>query len=145
MKRYLKAATAMLVGLLFVMLSAPSSNAQIVNNIQAHIEHSFVIGNTTLPPGEYTFQMMQNSDNSVMTATNQNDKTSVVFLVRSATDDHTPKHSEVFFREYGNTEFLSKIYEGGSKLGAQVTEPSRQEEHFAQQGLHATEHSEEQK
>jgi hypothetical protein len=145
MKNHLKTLASVLVSLLFVSAGAPWLNAQIMNPIRAHVEHSFIIGNTTLPPGEYTFRMMQDSELSVMTATSENDKTTVEFIVRETTADHTPTHSELAFRKYGNTEFLSKIFEGGSKSGAEVTETSRQEARLAKQMQHATEHSEEQK
>jgi hypothetical protein len=143
MKINLRSLTPVLVGLLFVTPGALWLNAQITNEIRTHIDHSFVIGNTTLPPGEYTFRMVPNSDLSVMTATNENDKTSVAFLVREAIDDHTPNHSDLVFRRYGNTEFLDKIFEVGSKDGVAVTETSRQEASFVKQGQHAIEHHEE--
>ncbi|MFZ2002778.1 MAG: hypothetical protein WA239_24380 [Candidatus Sulfotelmatobacter sp.] len=135
----------LLISLLFVTAGAALLNAQIADPIRAHVDHSFIIGNTTLPPGEYTFRMMQDSDLAVMTATSENDKTSVDFIVRETTADHTPSHSELVFRKYGNTEFLSKLFEGGSKSGAEVTETSRQEARLAKQMQHATEHTEEQK
>ncbi len=145
MKNYLRMLAPVLVSLLFVSAGTPWLNAQITDAIRAHVDHSFIIGNTTLPPGEYTFRMMQDSDLAVMTATSENDKTSVEFIVRDAIDDHTPSHSELVFRKYGNTEFLSKIFESGSKTGAEVTETNRQEARLAKHMQHATEHSEEQK
>ena len=89
MKRYLRTLAALVACLFFVVLEAPLLNAQIANEIRAHLNHSFVIGNTTLPPGEYTFQVLQDSQNSVMTATSENDKTSVSFVVGAAIDNHT--------------------------------------------------------
>jgi hypothetical protein len=145
MERYLKTLTPLFVTFFLLTLGTPCSSAQITNEIRAHIDHSFVIGNTTLPAGKYTFRMMGDSDLSIMTATSEDGKTAVTFIVREARADHTPAHSELIFRKYGDTEFLNKIFEVGSKIGAEVTEPSRQEQHFAQQGLHPIEHSEEQK
>jgi hypothetical protein len=80
-----------------------------------------------------------------MTVTSESDKASVDFIVRETTLDHTPSHSELVFRQYGSTEFLSKIFEGGSKSGGEVTETSRQESRLAKRMQHATEHTEEQK
>lgn len=145
MKNHLRTLAPFLVGLLFATASVPWLNAQITDAIRAHVDHSFIIGNTTLPPGEYTFRMMQDSDLAVMTATSENDKTSVEFIVRETIDDHTPSHSELVFRKYGNTEFLSKLFEGGSKSGAEITETNRQEARLAKHMQHATEHTEEQK
>jgi hypothetical protein len=139
----------MLAAVLFVLPSVtfagPWLNAQITGQIRAHINHSFVIGNTTLPPGDYVFQYLADSDLSVMTANSENDKTTVVFAVETVTDNHMPNHSEIVFRKYGNTEFLDKIFEVGSKAGAKVTEVGREEQAFIKQGQQAMEHSEEQR
>jgi len=81
----------------------------------------------------------------VMTATSTNDKTSVEFPVRDTTADHTPSHSELTFRKYGNTEFLNRIFEMGSKDGEEITETGTQEARFVKQHQHAVEHTEVQK
>jgi hypothetical protein len=143
MKSYTRMLTPILFGLFLFALNAPGLSAQITNEIRAHIDHSFVIGNTTLPPGEYTFRLMQNSELSLMTASSENDKTNVDFIVRAAIDDHTPAHTELTFRKYGNTEFLSKIFENGSKTGVEVTETSREESHLVKEGQQPTLHTEE--
>ena len=145
MKSHLRTLVPVLISLFFVTAGAPLVNAQITNEIRAHLDHSFVIGNTTLPPGDYTFRMVQDSDLSEMTATSANDKTSVTFLVRDTMADHTPSHSELTFRKYGNTEFLNRIFETGSKDGAEVTETGRQEARFVKKHQHAMEHTEAQK
>ena len=111
--------TAAVLGTSFVLFSLGQGvqllNAQITNQIRAHIEHSFVIGSKTLPPGEYTFSMVGGSDLTQMKVSNQDGTAEALFAVRESIDDHRPKHSELLFRKYGNTEFLSKVYEVGSK------------------------------
>jgi hypothetical protein len=140
---FLMTLAPVLVSFFLLALSTPRLNAQIINAIQAHIDHPFVIGNTTLPAGEYTFRIMQGSELSVMTATSENDKTSVDFIVRAAIDDHTPAHTELTFRKYGNTEFLNKIFESGSKTGVEVTETSREESRLVKEGQQPILHTEE--
>ena len=71
-------------------------------------------------------------------------RTSADFLVRDSQDEHTPKHSELVFNRYGNQEFLTHIYEGGTKDGLAVMEASRAEERLKKQGQTATSHTEEQ-
>ena len=121
--------TAAILGTSFVLFSLGQSaqllDAQITNQIRAHIEHSFI-------------------DLTQMKASNQDGTAEVLFAVRESIDDHRPKHSELLFRKYGNTEFLSKIYEVGSKTGVSLTETSKQEEALSKQGQ-PTEHTEEQK
>ena len=58
MKSHVRTLAPVLVSLFFVTAGTPRLNAQIVNGIRARLDHSFVIGNTTLPPGEYTFRMV---------------------------------------------------------------------------------------
>ena len=129
-------------GFVFAATATPRSNAQIMNAIKVHLDHSFVVDNTTLPPGQYTFRMMHNSDLQLMTVSSPDHKTSVEFIVREAIADHTPNHSELIFRKSGNTEFLNKIFEVGSKVGIAVEETSREEARLNKQGQHGTEHME---
>jgi hypothetical protein len=131
--------------ILFFMTAGGSwANAQITNALQAHVNHSFVIGDKTLPPGEYTFRMEGDSNLGVMTVQNKNGDTVAQFNVRQSIDTQTPKHSQLVFRRYGNTEFLSKVYEGGTKNGVAVTETAKEEARFVSEGKHPQEHTEEQ-
>jgi hypothetical protein len=145
MRAYVSTLTPILVGFFLIILGAPWLGAQINGEIRAHIDHSFVIDNTTLPPGEYIFRMMPDTELSEMIASSEDGKTAVAFLVGEAIDNHTPMHSELVFRRYGNTEFLDKVFEGGTKLGAAVTETGREESRFVRQGQHPIEHTEEEK
>ena len=145
MKHQLKLLAIVLANVLFVSATSACLNAQIINPIRAHVDHNFIIANTTLPPGEYTFRIMEDSELAMMTATNDNEKISVNFVVRVATNDHTFAHSELVFRKYGNIEFLSKSFEGGSKTGTEVTESNREEARLVKHMQQPTEHIEEQK
>ncbi len=129
----------------FAIAGAQALNAQITNTIQAHVDHSFVIGDKTLPPGEYTFRMTTDPDQSLMIVTNQKGTNVGQVLVRQSIDDHRPGHSELVFNRYGNTEFLSKVFQAGSRNGLAVTEPSKQEARLISEGQQAFEHSEVQK
>lgn len=80
-----------------------------------------------------------------MTASSKNDTVNVDFLVGEAVLDDTPRHSQLVFRKYGNKEFLTKVFESGSKNGVELTETSRQEQRLIKQGEHGEEHTEEQK
>jgi hypothetical protein len=136
MKNHLKSAVLTLIG-------AFCLNAQIVNQIDANISHSFMIGNNTLPAGAYTFRIVGDSGLSLMRVTDQNGKT-IEFRVRTTTADHRPRHSELVFRRYGDTEILTKIFEKGIPDGSRVIETNKQEASLAKQNR-AIEHSEEQK
>jgi hypothetical protein len=144
MKRHVRTLALVLITL-FAAAGAQTLNAQIIDAIKAHVDHNFVIGDKTLPPGEYVFGMTTDPDQSLMIATSQKGTNIAQFLVRESIDDHRPSHSELVFHKYGNTEFLSKVFQAGSRNGVAVTEPSKQEARFIDQGQDALEHSEEQK
>lgn len=145
MKIPLRNVAPALAGLFFAAAGALFLNAQITNAIQARIDHSFVIGDKVLPAGDYTFRMEKNSGLNVMRVENQRGDNVAQFEVRETTANHRPAHSELVFRRYGNTEFLRKIFEGGSKTGSELTETSKQEASMASAGQHALEHTEEQR
>ncbi|MGA8044460.1 MAG: hypothetical protein WCA37_16820 [Terracidiphilus sp.] len=129
-----------------ILLVAPrGSQAQITNPIAANIHHSFIVGNTTLPPGHYTFRMIPQTEHAAMIVTSADGGTATEFLVRDSLADHTPKHTELVFNRYGNKELLTHIYEVGTKSGVAVMEASRAEERLKKQGQSATSHTEEQK
>ena len=117
--------------------------AQITRPIQARVNHSFVIGDKTLPPGEYTFRIESNTDLGVMTARNHRGDVVAQFDVQQSLENHRPRHSELVFRRYGNTEFLSKVYEAGTREGVAVTESGKEERQLVDAGQHAFEHTEE--
>lgn len=134
--------TTVAIGLFVAAMSVPWASAQVQNTVRAHIDHSFVIGNTTLPPGDYSFRNVQKEDHMVMTATDTNDrKHTVDFIVRPTIADHTPRHTELVFRKIGNTEYLVKIFESGTKNGMAVTENDKEDAQYK----NAAEHTEEQK
>jgi len=132
-----------LAGLLLV-LADTSAQAQISGEIEVAIHHSFIVGNTTLPPGHYVFRMVPDTDLTIMTASSADGRTSTEFMVRASDDSHTPKHSELLFNKYGSKEYLTHIYESGTKAGVAVIDESRSETRLKKQGQHATEHTEEQ-
>lgn len=143
MRNPVKLSAPVLAGLFFVTVGAPWLSAQVTNPIEAHVKHSFMIGDKTLPPGNYTFRVEGNTDLGVMRVMNKKGDTLAQFNVRQSLDNHTPKHSELVFKKYGHTEFLSKIYESGSKSGEAVTETSKEEARLMKDGQHGMEHTEE--
>jgi hypothetical protein len=135
--------TVLKVGLvLFTPFLAVHLNAQITNQINADMTHSFMITSKTLPPGKYVFQMSQGSDLQTMTVSTADGKASDQFMVRQSIAPTTPAHTELVFRRYGDKEFLTKIYEAGNKNGVAVAETSKEEKQLQKQGQKPVEHTE---
>lgn len=127
-----------------IILIAPSLHAQINSQIETNIQHPFIVGPATLPPGQYEFRMMQQTDLSAMTATNKQNGASVKFLVRPSQDSHVPRHSELVFDRLGDKDFLTNVYQRGVEVGVAVVEPSREESRLLKQGQAPLQHTEEQ-
>ena len=130
---------------LIQIVGASWLSGQITSQINAHIPHSFIIDDKTLPPGDYTFRLEQGSNLGVMAVRNASGDNVAQFTVRESINNHRPNHSELVFNKYGDTEFLTKIYQGGSRTGVAVSESSKKELQLMNGGQHGLEHTEEQK
>ena len=135
--------TALNVGfVLFVPLAADLSNAQIADQLEVDMSHSFTITRNTLPPGKYVFRMNQDSQLAVMTVSSSDGKALDQFMVRESLAPATPTHTQFVFNRYGSKEFLRRIYEAGNRTGVIVSETSKEEEELLKQGLQPVEHTE---
>jgi hypothetical protein len=141
--RYLQTSALVAVAM-GLSLCVPALHAQITGQVDGDIHHRFIVGNATLPPGHYVFQMMSDTDQNLMVVTSKDGNAGAEFLVRRSIDSHTPKHTELVFDRYDNREFLVHIYEKGDKDGVTVAEPSRIEARLEKQGKTPFEHTEEQ-
>jgi hypothetical protein len=142
--KHAKTLVLFIIGVSLFFVTAPPVQAQITHKVEADIHHQFTVGEATLPPGQYIFRMMPQTDLSIMTVTSADGNTSDEFLVRQATDSHVPHHNELVFNRYGNHEFLTHVYQQGEKIGVAVVEPSREESRLEKQGQTPVEHTEEQ-
>ena len=124
------------------LVIATTAKAQITNQIDADIPHTFTVGDATLPAGRYALRMVGNSDLQTMTIQSKNGDYGAEFLVRQSDDSHTPRHTELIFNRYGHHEFLEKIYQNGSKIGIAVAEPSHEEARLQKQGQTPVTHTE---
>jgi hypothetical protein len=129
---------------LLTVCTAQFSSAQITDGIRVTMSHPFIVGNTTLPPGQYDFRMLSNSDLSAMTVTSADGNAATEFLVRESQANHVPQHTELVFNRYGKEEYLRRIYEKGNQIGVALEEPSRKELRLQKAGQHPVEHTESQ-
>jgi hypothetical protein len=113
-----------LLGFIGVVLgmSTISAQGQIIGQLEADIPFTFHAGGAKLPPGKYVIHVLEGSDLTVMEIRSVDDHTSALFEVREALDSTTPKNAELLFSHYGNRYFLSKLFDGGEKVGSAVVE-----------------------
>jgi hypothetical protein len=113
-----------LLGFIGVVLgmSIISAQGQIIGQLEADIPFTFHAGGAKLPPGKYVIHVQEGSDLGVMEIQSADGRTSALFEVREAQDSTTPKQAVLVFNHYGNRYFLSKLFDGGEKLGSAVVE-----------------------
>ena len=106
-----------------------TSNAQIESDatIKANIPHSFVVNNTTLPPGTYTVKVADDYGNlNVLEIRSANGKMNVVFDTEPFNLSRETRQSELVFDKIGDTYFLSRVFLKGDESGNQVIKSRRQ-------------------
>ena len=113
-----------LLGFVGVVLgmSTISAQAQIIGQMEANIPFTFHAGGAKLPPGKYLIHVLPGSELSLMEIRSEDDRTSALFEVRDAQDSTTPKNAELVFNHYGSRYFLTKLFDGGDKVGSAVVE-----------------------
>ena len=123
-EEYMKQRVLCLAGFIGVVLSMStiSAHGQIIGQLEADIPFTFHAGGAKLPPGKYIINVLGGSDLNTMEIRSADDRTSALFEVRQAQDSTTPKNAELVFNHYGDRYFLSKLFDGGEKMGNAVVE-----------------------
>jgi hypothetical protein len=121
-EEYMKQRVLCLLGFIGVVLgmSTISAQGQIIGQPEADIPFTFHAGGAKLPPGKYLIHALDPSDLTIMEIQSADDRTSALFEVRETQDSTRPKKTELLFNHYGNRYFLSKLFDGGDKVGAVV-------------------------
>jgi len=110
MKRHLFALLGM--GLL---LATASAYAQTVK-LKADIPFNFVVGNTTLPSGEYTIRSLT-SQALYIDSSGHNP---IVFLANTCRSTRPSAQTKLVFARYGDRYFLSEMWMKGNSGGRQL-------------------------
>ena len=106
-----------------------TSNAQIQSDatVKANIPHSFVVNNTTLPPGSYTIRVADDYSNlNVLEIRSANGKTNVLFDTEPVNLPRVMSRSELIFDRIGDTYFLTRVFMRGDESGNQVLKSKEQ-------------------
>lgn len=112
---------ALVLTLLFAMSFWPArAQAQIIGNLEADVPFQFHVGNTTLPAGRYMIHELEGSDLTVMQISSADGKLSALFDVESAQAKTTPEKSELIFNKYGDSYFLSELFDEGNVDGSKL-------------------------
>jgi hypothetical protein len=115
MKReFLKSFTMLMLAI--ALASLTTAQAQSTNQMKANIPFRFIIGDQTLPAGEYTVRYInQDSGKTALLFKSTDGKASRIVNLMTAQRGETK--ASLVFNQYGDTYFLSEVWTGGDQYG----------------------------
>ena len=120
------------------------ANAQIDNGIaiKVNIPFTFVVGDTTLPAGNYEIKGLEGDTANVVELRSVNGHPSVVFDTENVEtrDDKVASKGELVFDKIGDNYFLRQVWEPGSTTGSELSK-SRIEKRLEGSGMKSERHS----
>ncbi len=102
-----------------------SANGQ-ARTVRANVPFDFIVGDQTLPAGEYSIRAMTASGDA-LSISNRDD--AVVRLSNTIESRKAPEQSKLVFHRYGERYFLAEVWSGGENTGRQLLK-SKQEKNI---------------
>ena len=106
-----------------LMLTAVSVCAQSQHSNVTNIPFSFVVGQNTLPAGEYTFAPNRKDSHIVWLVRGQDGQTKALFTTMPVRASETQEKAKLIFHKYGDQYFLSQIWTAGDNSGRELVMP----------------------
>lgn len=127
MKREILKGSSMLmliVGLAFVT-AVVSVKGQTSDRIVCDIPFEFVVGEKTLPAGQYTAKRVTPGSRALLVA-EKNAKSSIIRMTTDLEPKRDKAQARMVFHRYGQHYFLAEVWRGGDSFGEKL-QRSRQE------------------
>jgi hypothetical protein len=102
-----------------------SANAQSSNTMRSQVPFEFIVGNKTLPAGEYKVSSPLSNNAAVMIRSTDGEN-GVVRLTNSIGSNADTSQAKLVFHRYGDKYFLAEIWSGADSTG-RVLLKSKQE------------------
>jgi hypothetical protein len=120
--------TFTILGLL-LLITAVSVHAQYHRGkTVTTIPFDFIVGDKTLPAGEYRLQPNRSDSQNVWLLQSRNYRANVYFLTMSVQSGEAQEKGKLVFRKYGDQYFLSQIWRTGDKGGRELVKTRREHE-----------------
>ena len=120
------------------------ANAQIGSDltIRGNVPFAFMVGDTTLPGGEYEIRALDDNSPNVLEVRSVKGRTAVVAETENvqARGNRIENKSELVFDKVGDKYFLSQIWVAGSASGNELMK-SRMEKRLEDGGMRSERHS----
>jgi hypothetical protein len=108
-----------MLGLLLVT-SALSVHAQSERTKATKISFSFIVGQKTLPPGEYTVEPNRKDSDNIWLVQSRDGHVSALFTTMTVRASETQESGKLVFHKYGDQYFLSQIWRAGENGGREL-------------------------
>jgi|SRR5690242_159041 len=106
------------IALGFGLLLATASYAQ-ETHVRAAVPFEFIVGNQSLPAGDYTVQSMQPTGSAVVIRNNDEGK-AIMSLAGSCRQLNASEKTKLVFHRVGSRYFLSEIWAEGENAGRRL-------------------------
>jgi len=121
-RQILKRVTMLVLLLTMALVTAViTANGQSQHRVNAKVPFEFIVGDKTLAAADYRIDTV----GEALAIRNADATNSVIRLANTITPKER-KSARLVFHRYGNTYFLSEVWEGGDRIGRRLVE-SRQE------------------
>ena len=115
------------IGVLGLLLVAACANAQTLN-VKATVPFNFMVGNASLPAGDYGIQSALSGDSKALAIRNENAGGAMIVLSSAAVSAQASPDTRLVFHRYGDSYFLSQIWTAGSSSGKEIGVSQREKE-----------------
>jgi len=113
---------------LFVVMAGLIVYAEVEPRVIANIPFAFIVGNKTLPAGDYTIDRPDSNDPNVLLIRNANNRIAIFTNAESVQAKQMPDKSELVFNRIGDKYFLSMVWVTGDDIGCEIPKPRAERE-----------------
>ena len=113
---------------LLLMVTAVSVAAQSERSKVTNIPFDFVVGQKTLPAGEYTIEPNRKDSDNVWLVQSRDGHVSALFTTMSVRASEAQEKAKLVFHKYGDQYFLSQIWTPGGNSGRELLMPRLERE-----------------
>lgn len=124
-KEILKGLTMLMFIVALALATAVVSNAQSSNKVVADIPFEFIVGDQSMPAGEYAARATTAQGNGLMIRS-ADGKRAAIRLTNAIEPKRDKTNARLVFHRYGERYFLAEVWSGGDSRGHQLLK-SRQE------------------
>ena len=123
-----KAFTIASVVVLSMAIVAVSARGQASSPLLANIPFQFVVGDQTLPAGEYRIERMLSGNPKVLLIRGKDGRAHRTVMTMEVLANDWQAESKLIFNRYGNHYFLSQIWTQGDNSGRELFKSQRESE-----------------